>query len=264
MKKFTKFFAVITMAVCAVAACDSKEEPTGNGNDNGNGNNNGIIDDSGTNNTGLPASLQGSDYIVFFLGEDEYSVIEKKVSVNLMPNNANVFVDVWPAGQTYEGGTAAGLNSYGFGEGWLCFSATGYEGWSGGAIACRPSEDGSVALPVADLSKIMTNPSEWYFHVALKSDVPGQSHVVGLNWAGAEFQMILGANPGDYTGDATYYPTPVSGTYQVGEWNEYEIPLSMTGLKFNSPIAAGNLVSFLSGGTVGKTLNLDAIFIYKK
>lgn len=260
MKKFSNFFAAAIMAVCCFAACEKDNAGDQNGDGNNDGNNSGIIDDGGSSNTGLPASLKGSDYVVFFLGEDEYKAIEKKVSVNLMPNNSNIFVDVWAAGETYVGAETVGLNSYGFGEGWLSFSVVAPAGWSGGAIAYHAD----TPAPQADLSKIMTNPSEWYFHIAFKSDVPGQSHVISLEWAGTAYPMVLGANPGDFNDGKTFYPVPVSGEYKVGEWNEYEIPISQLGVKFNLPIAPGNLVSFLSGPTAGKVLNLDAIFIYKK
>lgn len=260
MKKIVKILAMLAMASCVFASCEKTE---GN-NENGEGDN-GIIDDGGSS-VQLPAALSGSDYIVFFLGESEYKAIEKKVSVNLMPNNSNIFVDVWPAGETYVGAETVGLNSFGFGEDWLSFAVNVGQTWSGGAIATRGSDDDSVALPAADLKKIMSNPSEWYFHFALKSDVPGESHVVTLWWADKDYAVVAGANPGDFDdgGKVAVRPTPVSGEYKVGEWNEYEIPISQTGLNFNLPIAAGNLVSFLSGGTAGKTINLDAVYIYKK
>lgn len=266
MKKLIKILAMFAMASCVFASC---EKTAGDAENEGNGNNDGGIIDDGGSSVQLPAALTGSDYYVFFLGESEYKAIEKKVSANLMPNSSNVFVDVWQTGETYTGAETVGLNSFGFGEGWLAFAVNTGTTWSGGAISTRPSEDGTVALPAADLSKIMDNPSEWYFHFALKSDVAGESHVIDLYWGdqengGSHYPVVAGANPGDFTDGVTTYPVPVSGEYKVGEWNEYEIPISQTGLNFNLPIAAGNLVAFLSGGTAGKTLNLDAVFIYKK
>ena len=58
--------------------------------------------------------------------------------------------------------------------------------------------------------------------------------------------------------------SPVGGTFKAGLWNEYEIALTDTGLNYTQAAKADNLVSILSGGVTGTTLDVDAMFFYKK
>ncbi len=60
--------------------------------------------------------------------------------------------------------------------------------------------------------------------------------------------------------------TPVSGAFEAGAWNEYEIPLSSLGIDWGADFntAGANICCFLGGGTAGTTIDLDAMFIYKK
>ncbi|HEY6915659.1 MAG TPA: hypothetical protein VI413_13370, partial [Paludibacter sp.] len=66
-------------------------------------------------------------------------------------------------------------------------------------------------------------------------------------------------------GDKTY---PSLGDFaRDGEWHEIEIPMSTfktMGLSYSNFVSDPNIISFLSGGVTGKTLDLDAVFIYKK
>ena len=49
----------------------------------------------------------------------------------------------------------------------------------------------------------------------------------------------------------------------ANEWNEYEISISDFGIDYTTT-SKGNYFSVLSGGVAGTTLDLDAIFYYKK
>jgi hypothetical protein len=62
------------------------------------------------------------------------------------------------------------------------------------------------------------------------------------------------------------YPALANFT-RDGEWHEIEIPmktLTDMGLNFSTLDKDNNLLGFLSGGVTGTTLDLDAVFIYKK
>ena len=104
--------------------------------------------------------------------------------------------------------------------------------------------------------------ANWKFHFAYKgaAGVP-QCGIVG--WNGKEYKFSFG--DGIFVDNGTSYPQvlPVSGKFVANEWNEYEISISVFGIDYTTT-SIGNYFSFLSGGVADTTLDLDAIFYYKK
>lgn len=239
----------------------------------GNGGNGGaIIDDNGdgNGNANLHASLKGSNYYVLFLDDDSYAAIEDKVVADFRPSVVDgqtyINIDVWS--NTYTAGTNSGLGFYGAATGWVSF-VVGSLGWSGGAWDLYNKD---VDVPNVDkVKEIAEDLDSYYLHLAYKTNQTGKSHLFYMCWPSADVageSFAIGDT--SYNDAGTVYqpiaPVNNDGTFTVGEWNEYEIPLKDMGLDFSQDPqkAAINLLAFLSGATAGTTLDLDAIFIYKK
>ncbi|MCD8313953.1 MAG: hypothetical protein LUC24_07320 [Bacteroidales bacterium] len=207
-----------------------------------------------------PASLTGSDYYVIVLDDDSYELISDNVSLDLrggwQDDNGDYHGDeLWIWENTYEGGTCSGLNFYGGVSEWCSLVVTNV-GWSGlGWCTYLDDEQGVLEHNIDD---------SYYLHFAYKSSQSGTGHEIyvcgpdGTEGNHVYFgETALGS---DYS-----LVTPVSGEYEAGEWNEYEIPMSTFGLDWSADYSYGaNLVCVLSGATAGTTLDLDAVFIYKK
>lgn len=276
MKKFYSIFAAIGILSCAFVSCEKSGGDNNDDNNGGNGGNNG-------GSTEMPASLKGSDYIVLSLGDEEYEYIEDNAKVcNMMPYNINndeskpgIALYIWDQGGqlTYSPGEASGINSYGFGEGWVSF-VVAQVGWSGAGYSFTKDGVADRADAIAKFAEIEKNPGNWYFHFAYKSEQDAKSHVGGIAWKDAagnevKYEFVFGDPTGTFDdgGKVTNRILPVSGEYRKGEWNEYEIKISDTPIDYSvaTGMTAGtNLFWMLSGPDTGTTLDLDAIFFYRK
>lgn len=261
-RNFFNLLAGLLLAAVTFASCEKTSSDDGSQ----------IKDDgsSSTDGTTLHESLKGSNYYVLFLDDDSYASIEDKVVADFRPAVADeqtiVNIDVWSG--TYTAGTNSGLNFYGSVSGWVSF-VVGSAGWSGGAWALY---NGTADVPGVDkVAAIADDIDSYYLHFAYKTSQSGKSHLGYMTWpsadtAGSKFAFGDPSVPYVDNGESFTPVLPVSGEFKVGEWNEYEIPLKDMGLDFSAePLkAAINLFAFLSGGVSGTTLDVDAVFIYKK
>lgn len=263
-KSFMKFAAVFASAMFVLASC---EKPDDDKTDNG-----GLKDpDTGTE-TGLPASLSGSGYYVISLGTDEYNLIRDKVVLDLMPYNINgdettpgIGLFVWD--ETYIGGTSVGTNFYGYTSGWVSLVASNV-GWTGAAynITTAALTDRADLAKITDIQKDI---DKYYLHFGYKTEQRGIAQLITLNWNGGSYVFAIGEGSTDqYNAQGQFVRThnaiaPTSGQFVLGAWNEYEIPLSKTGLNYSN-LVSDNYFQFSSGGVQGTTIDLDAIFFYKK
>lgn len=266
-KTFLMLFAGALLAGFTFTACEKD-----NGNNTG-GNGGAIVDDDDDEGgeVSLHPSLQGSDYYVLFMDDDSYASIEDKVVADFRPavdaeGNTVVNIDVWSG--TYTAGTNSNVGFYGAATGWVSF-VVGNGGWSGGAWDLY---NGVVDVPNVDkVTAIADDLESYYLHFAYKTAQEGKSHLMYMTWPSADTagkSHAFGDPSVPYDDNGIQYTPilPVSGEFVVGEWNEYEIPLADMGLDFSQePLkAAINLFAFLSGGVAGTTLDLDAVFIYRK
>ena len=224
------------------------------------------------------ASLQGTDYYIIQLGEQEmYQVLGNTIAYfgqNTADQSGSKNLYVWDG--TYVAGATQGKNFYGVtGEGWVSMTVTNV-GWSGLGYSCgwggaNPTPAGKEAEQqeaMADLNKlaaIMDAPDDYYFHIAMKS-TDNASHLLILNGANNTVgRVCIGAAAFNDNG-ATY---PAYADFKRnGDWGEIEIPMSYftkQGLVYGANNTAGiNVLSILSGGVSGTQLQFDACFIYKK
>lgn len=211
-----------------------------------------IKPDGGNEEENLHESLKGSEYVVIALDENTAATLGNKVKFNIGPNDGARKLYVWD--DTYVGGTCSGVNFYGEAAGWTSFVVASV-GWSGAGW-----HNDEAMAPFASSAEDLTN---WKFHCALKG-VAGKAHNIVLTWNGATYKFAIGDGSIEIDGVKYDAIAPVGGKFTAGIWNEYEVNLVDTGLNYSVEGKADNYLSVLSGGETGKTLDLDAIFFYKK
>lgn len=195
------------------------------------------------------ASLQGSAYYLIALDATSYSLIQDKVVGDFRTNDVDNHLYLWSGdGQTYTGYASSGPNFYGRMEGWAAF--IGGNGWTGGAYNTNNYDMSDVD-------------DDWYFHMAVRSNRNAHNIYLVSGTGGSNYNMYIGPAGSTY-GDEQY---PVNHpVVWDGEWQEIEIPMS-TMLDAGWLVPKGgsnNVMAFLSGTDPGKTLEMDAVFIYKK
>lgn len=209
-----------------------------------------------TENTDFSRSLKGSNYyLVIMDGVSAASIPAAKITADFRPDDVTKFLYVW--NNTYNAGTVSGPNFYSEVEGWTSF-VVGSVGWSGAGFFCK---DGTLLDKMTDIT---TNPSEYYLHIGIRSK-DKTTHLFGVDGQSTAKFAIGSTTYVD--GNDTYQP--VADFTRDGEWHEIEIPVTTLvakGLLYSSGTnAAGkNVIWFLSGGTAGATLDIDAVFFYKK
>lgn len=227
---------------------NENETPGGNENENPGGNQGGTTDEY--------PSLNGTEYVTIALDEYTTAALGTKIKTSYQLDDVNVFLYVWE--NTYLAGTPSGLNFYGEAAGWSSL-VVGNVGWSGaGWCVTNPEYVPAFVDSTSDLSN-------WYFHIGYKG-AANVAHIVILYWQGGEYKFAIGQGS-LADADVTYTAlAPTSGTFQPNVWNEYEVCLADTGFNYaadNTTLKA-NLAAFLSGGVAGTTIDVDAVFFYKK
>lgn len=203
--------------------------------------------------------LSGSNFYVFQMDGATYDSLGDKVKMDLRTDESTKFLYVW--NDTYEAGTTSGKNFFGIADSWISLKVTNV-GWSGCGF-CYGTDENPYDLSA--LYDIYQNPSDYYFHIAMKT-TDNASHCVILYGDGTEVKYGIG---GAYVDNGVSYESLGSLT-RDGEWNEIEVPMSKfvdKGLIYSEnwkPTTGQNLVAFLSGGVQGTQLQIDAMYIYKR
>lgn len=211
---------------------------------------------TGTGGGTFGASLTGTEYYPIILDGVTAKKLGTKIKADFRPDDTSRFLYVWD--NTYAAGTSTGPNFYGEVEGWVSL-VVGSAGWSGAGYNIQTAAN-SAAL--ASLKAITDNPANYYLHIGIKSK-DNAVHAIILGGQ-TEVKFAIGAT--GFVDGAVTYPT-LGDFKRDGEWHEIEIPmttLKTMGLSYSNFAANPNILAFLSGGVAGKTLDLDAVFIYKK
>jgi len=208
-----------------------------------------------TERTDFSPSLTGSEYYPIILDAITAEKLAGKIVADFRVEDATRFLYVWD--DTYTAGTATGPNFYKEVEGWVSLTVASV-GWSGAGISVDiPSNTDALA----SLKAITDNPEGYYLHIGIKSR-DNASHAIILGGQ-TDIKFTIGAS--GFVDQGVTFPALADFT-RDGEWHEIEIPmttLKTMGLTYSN-YAANNLFAFLSGGVAGTTLDLDAVFIYKK
>lgn len=209
------------------------------------------------------ACLNGSEYYPIIMDGTTSEKLGSKIVCDLRPDDVNKFLYVWEG--TYTGNTASGLNFFGIAGDYTSLAVTNV-GWSGAGYFVTGKVDGF------DKIANLNNPG-YYFHIAYKG-AANVAHACYFAWGdGNLYRFVLGQGQTEVEGVMTQALKPINndGAFVANEWNEYEISLADAGVDFTHALSANadgvpgtNVFCFLSGGTSGTVINLDAAFFYKK
>lgn len=201
-------------------------------------------------------SLKGSDYYVIAIDDTSYEIIEDKVIKDFRPDDTEGSKNLYIWDDTFKPGSSTGKNFYGQDEPWLSLSV-GTVGWSGGGFNL-----GAVYGEI-DMTPMFDNPEDYYLHLGFKTGQATSSYVLILNDGSSEIRIGIGGEFND-NGNITPEYAPLK---RDGTWNSIEIPvtyLNQLGLTYSEKFSDVNILAFLAGGTTGITLDMDAVFFYKK
>lgn len=215
----------------------------------------------------MPTFAQGSlddfkknrEYYLIYMDDD---VVEDNLKANaqneikadLRVNDTEKFLYIWDG--TYADNGASGANFYGGFNGYLDLKV-GTAGWSGAGFALSKAINPNYYI---DFTKLT---ADHKFHMALKSTAKN-SHLFFL-WGGANLNGAVCIGSEAFV-DNGVSNAPVAEFTRDGKWHSVEIPISTfmdKGFRAPEPFNDGNYFSFLSGGTSGNVISMDAIFIYK-
>ena len=209
-----------------------------------------------TETTNFKPSLTGTEYYPIILDGVTSKALGAKIKADFRPDEANKFLYVWD--NTYIAGTATGPNFYGEVESWVSLSV-GTVGWSGAGFNIKTV--GNTAA-LASLKAITDNPDKYYLHIGIKS----KDNAVHAIILGGQTDVKFAIGASGFVDNGNTYPALANFT-RDGEWHQIEIPmttLKSMGLSYSNFGTDPNIFAVLSGGVAGKTLDLDAVFIYKK
>lgn len=202
---------------------------------------------------GGAGSLKGSQVWPIILDGTTLEANESKVVASFQPNDVDQFLYVWD--QTYTGAEATGKNFHGNQDGYLAMTVGGL-GWAGCGF-CLTADgngwEGAKALKEA----IVAAPDDYFLHLAIKA-TDNYSHCF----------YIMGSESTKFVlGPSSVYDGPIYADFaRDGAWHEFDIPMSRyAGALANQAVEAGvNVFVVLTEGVQGASLNLDAVYFYKK
>ena len=203
----------------------------------------------------LPESLKGSNYHIIQMDSISLSYISDKVDNDFRPDDDIKNLWVWES--TFVAGTPTGLNFYGQAAGWVSLVVTDV-GWSGAGYNV------AAGYGDIDMTDLYNNPDDYVFHIAMKSAQESSSYLLIFTDGSAEAKVCIGSS--DFADADVTYP-PYADFARDNEWHSVEIPVShlnTLGVFFNQTFKDVNIFAFLAGGVQGTTLDMDAVFFYKK
>ena len=209
-----------------------------------------VAENSGSEDTDTGTtyeSLQGSEYYPFFLDETTAEALGSKIIYDFRPDDMTKFLYIWE--NTYTSRDATGMGFYGNTDGYTSMTVTST--WSGCGLFV-PAEDADALY-----EKIIANPEDYYFHMAIKS-TDTYSHCFYLFGVESTSKFVIGSS--------SVYDGPVIMDFtRDGSWQEIEIPMSDIDISGYTPDSSGiNIFVALTEGVSGAVLSIDAVFIYKK
>jgi len=198
-------------------------------------------------------SLTGTEYYPLILDGVTATKLGTKIKADLRPDELTKFLYIWE--NTFTAGTPTGPNFYGEVEAWTSLKV-GTVGWSGAGFNVNNN------TLTDKLATITANPANYYLHIGIRSK-GNAVYVIGMDGQ-SNTKFAIGATA--FNDNGTIIPAIADFT-RDGEWQQIEIPMSTlktNGLLYSTAMGAKNILWVLAGGVAGTTLDLDAVFIYKK
>lgn len=171
------------------------------------------------------------------------------------PENGNN-LDIWASGETYTAGAGTGANYFGNNEGYVSLIVAAPAGWSGGGFNIGKATSLQAMKDVKDA--IVANPDKIFLHIGMKATTEGNHEFYLFGSDATAFNIGKAAvEKGSVIGDFT----------RDGAWHGFDVPMAqfanvISGISISE--TGQYVLSFLSGGTVGSQLNLDAVYFYEK
>lgn len=209
-----------------------------------------------TESRNFKPSLSGTEYYPIIMDTITSKALGSKIKADFRPDEMIKFLYVWNS--TYIEGASSGPNFYGQIEKWVSLTV-GTVGWSGAGFNIK-TVGNEAAL--ASLKAITDNPDKYYLHIGIKSK-DNTTHAIIM---GGQTEVKFAIGSAGFVDGAATYPTLADFT-RDGEWHQIEIPMTTIknmGLTYSNVATDPNIFAFLSGGVTGRTIDLDAVFIYKK
>ena len=165
-------------------------------------------------------------------------------------------LDIWASGETYIAGAGTGANYFGNNEGYVSLIVAAPAGWSGGGFNIGKATSLQAMKDVKDA--IVANPDKIFLHIGMKATTEGNHEFYLFGSDATAFNIGKAAvEKGSVIGDFT----------RDGAWHGFDVPMAqfanvISGISISE--TGQYVLSFLSGGTVGSQLNLDAVYFYEK
>jgi len=198
-------------------------------------------------------SLTGTEYYPIILDGVTAEKLGTKIKADFRPDEVTKFLYIWDG--TFTAGTSTGPNCFGEVEAWTSL-VVGTIGWSGAGFNCKDAD------ALDKLAPLTANTDKYYLHIGIKSK-SNATFVFGLEGQ-SNVRFAVGST--SFNDAGTIYE-PITDFPRDGEWQKIEIPLSTLktkGLLYSTGMGDKNVFLFLAGGVAGTTIDLDAVFIYKK
>jgi len=202
--------------------------------------------------------IEASEIYPIILDGVTYEANKDKMVADFRVNDETSHLYIWTAGETYNAGEGSGLNYFGNTEGYVALTVAS-AGWSGGGFALDASYADALNALVA---KMVASPDDYFFHIGMNS-TDNATHWLYLLGNTPGCDVVVG--PADFNDNGTIHQAKYDFT-RNGAWQGIDVPMSsmsaaLATLNFTDGV---NILSFLSGGTTGVQLNMDACYFYKK
>ena len=203
--------------------------------------------------------IEASEIYPIILDGITFDANKSKVVADLRINDETSHLYIWSAGETYNAGEGSGLNYFGNNEGYVSLTVAA-AGWSGGGFNLNSSYNQTVNDLIA---KMVAAPDDYFFHIGMKS-TDNATHWMYLFGVTPGCDVVIG--PADFNDNGTIHAAKYDFK-RNGAWQGIDVPMASMATALASITIAGdgvNILCFLSGGTTGTKLEMDACYFYKK
>lgn len=216
---------------------------------------------------GGTTTLKGSKIWPIVLDKDATEANSDKIVYNFGPDDVYRVLNMWhvegtdpadPNNHTFKGGNGDGLNALG-NMGYVALVTTG-KSWAGAGWQIKNEGAADAAALAALRDEILSNPDQYALHLALKG-TDGVSHCF----------YLFGTDKTKFSiGFKKCYDAPILiGNYlRDGDWYHFDVEMAQfaAGLTADkAKVAPGvNFFVALTEDLGGGTLNIDAVYFYKK
>lgn len=207
-------------------------------------------------------ALEGTSYHIVALDDESRQKIQSQIVQDFAPDESKYVLNTWSG--TLVANERSGPNSFDKLDDWTALKTSGAQAWAGCGF-CRKEGGGASA----DLTKVT---GEYTLHFAMKSRSTNTFNILLADDSGTgthgpdgkkeDYRIGIGQKGKEYEDVEILTDFP-----RDGDWHHIEIPMQTfvnKGLKYANPSTNNIFAVVLAGTPVNITLDIDAIFFYKK